>query len=323
MGAASLALSDGGVALRVPKSAVIAEPLKLDFTGLGHVRALLVVEEGASLTLVENAAATSFRNVGFEIVLEAEAKLEHVRVSPLAAEGMYDGASPGAGIVTGIGRIGGREVVIVANDPTVKGGTYFPMTVKKHLRAQEIALTNRLPCLYLVDSGGAFLPLQSEVFPDKEHFGRIFRNQAVLSAAGLRQVAIVLGEVVQDVALLVADAALHRDGAEHLIDRRAQRLAAVEDDEDALVEIQAAVDEVSEQVPGDGGVLGAAVPEPERDLHALRVDAECDDAAAALQIDPVDHQRRQPRVLQRPRHQLRELLAGATDELARRARFRH
>lgn len=116
-----------------------------------------------------------------------------LELSPLAADGMYDGASPGAGIVTGIGRIGGREVVVVANDPTVKGGTYFPMTVKKHLRAQEIALANRLPCLYLVDSGGAFLPLQSEVFPDKEHFGRIFRNQAVLSAHGLRQVAIVLG----------------------------------------------------------------------------------------------------------------------------------
>src|SRR4051794_22737914 len=116
-----------------------------------------------------------------------------LELSPLAAEGMYDGASPGAGIVTGIGRIGGREVVVVANDPTVKGGTYFPMTVKKHLRAQEIALANHLPCLYLVDSGGAFLPLQSEVFPDKEHFGRIFRNQAVLSASGLRQVAIVLG----------------------------------------------------------------------------------------------------------------------------------
>jgi acetyl-CoA carboxylase carboxyltransferase component len=116
-----------------------------------------------------------------------------LELSPLAADGMYDGACPGAGIVTGIGRIGGREVVIVANDPTVKGGTYFPMTVKKHLRAQEIALTNRLPCLYLVDSGGAFLPLQSEVFPDRDHFGRIFRNQAVLSAQGLRQVAIVLG----------------------------------------------------------------------------------------------------------------------------------
>ncbi|MGH2603189.1 MAG: carboxyl transferase domain-containing protein, partial [Dehalococcoidia bacterium] len=100
---------------------------------------------------------------------------------------------PGAGIATGIGWIGGREVVVVANDPTVKGGTYFPMTVKKHVRAQEIATANHLPCLYLVDSGGAFLPLQSEVFPDKEDFGRIFRNQALLSAQGLRQVAIVLG----------------------------------------------------------------------------------------------------------------------------------
>jgi acetyl-CoA carboxylase carboxyltransferase component len=116
-----------------------------------------------------------------------------LELSPLAAEEMYDGASPGAGIVTGIGRIGGREVMIVANDPTVKGGTYFPMTVKKHVRAQEIALANHLPCLYLVDSGGAFLPLQSEVFPDRDHFGRIFRNQAVLSAHGLRQVAVVLG----------------------------------------------------------------------------------------------------------------------------------
>ncbi|MCC6792687.1 MAG: methylcrotonoyl-CoA carboxylase [Thermomicrobiales bacterium] len=116
-----------------------------------------------------------------------------LELSPLAAFGLYDDASPGGGIVTGIGRIGGREVVVVANDPTVKGGTYFPMTVKKHLRAQEIALVNRLPCLYLVDSGGAFLPLQSEVFPDRDHFGRIFRNQALLSAAGLRQVAIVLG----------------------------------------------------------------------------------------------------------------------------------
>ena len=116
-----------------------------------------------------------------------------LELSPLAADGMYDGASPGAGIVTGIGRIDGREAVIVANDPTVKGGTYFPMTVKKHLRAQEIAFANRLPCLYLVDSGGAFLPLQRDLFADRDHFGRIFRNQALLSAQGLRQVAAVLG----------------------------------------------------------------------------------------------------------------------------------
>jgi len=113
--------------------------------------------------------------------------------STMAAAGMYDDGAPGAGIVTGVGRVHGRECVIVANDATVKGGTYFPITVKKHLRAQEIALENGLPCIYLVDSGGAFLPLQAEVFPDKDHFGRIFYNQAQLSARGIPQVAAVLG----------------------------------------------------------------------------------------------------------------------------------
>jgi 3-methylcrotonyl-CoA carboxylase beta subunit len=113
--------------------------------------------------------------------------------SQLAAYGMYDGEVPAAGIVTGIGRIMGKECVVIANDATVKGGTYFPMTVKKHLRAQEIAGENRLPCLYLVDSGGAFLPAQDEVFPDREHFGRIFYNQARLSAAGIPQIALVMG----------------------------------------------------------------------------------------------------------------------------------
>ena len=116
-----------------------------------------------------------------------------LELSSLAAEGMYDGEVPAAGIITGVGRVDGRPVMIVANDPTVKAGTYYPQTVKKHLRAQTIALENRLPCLYLVDSGGAFLPLQSEVFPDRDHFGRIFHNQAVLSAAGIRQIAAVLG----------------------------------------------------------------------------------------------------------------------------------
>jgi acetyl-CoA carboxylase carboxyltransferase component len=116
-----------------------------------------------------------------------------LELSPLAAWGCYDGEAPGAGIVTGIGRIAGRECVVVANDATVKGGTYFPLTVKKHLRAQEIALENHLPCVYLVDSGGAFLPLQAEVFPDREHFGRIFYNQARMSAVGIPQVAVVLG----------------------------------------------------------------------------------------------------------------------------------
>ncbi|MEO5761258.1 MAG: carboxyl transferase domain-containing protein, partial [Vicinamibacteria bacterium] len=105
-----------------------------------------------------------------------------LEVCALAANGLYDGGAPSAGIVTGIGRVSGREVMIVANDASVKGGTYFPLTVKKHLRAQEIAQQNSLPCVYLVDSGGAFLPLQAEVFPDRDHFGRIFFNQARMSA---------------------------------------------------------------------------------------------------------------------------------------------
>jgi len=116
-----------------------------------------------------------------------------LELSPLAAHGMYEGAAPAAGIITGIGRVNAIEVVVVANDATVKGGTYFPMTVKKHLRAQEVALENRLPCIYLVDSGGAFLPLQDEVFPDKEHFGRIFYNQARMSALNIPQIAVVMG----------------------------------------------------------------------------------------------------------------------------------
>src|SRR5271167_5273667 len=116
-----------------------------------------------------------------------------LEIAPLAADGMYDGECPGAGIITGIGRISGRECMIVANDATVKGGTYYPITVKKHLRAQEIASQNRLPCIYLVDSGGAFLPRQDEVFPDRDHFGRIFFNQANLSARGIPQIAVVMG----------------------------------------------------------------------------------------------------------------------------------
>jgi acetyl-CoA carboxylase carboxyltransferase component len=116
-----------------------------------------------------------------------------LELSALAANGLYDDEAPSAGIVTGIGRIEGTTCVIVANDATVKGGTYYPMTVKKHLRAQEIALENQLPCVYLVDSGGAFLPLQADVFPDRDHFGRIFYNQARMSAAGIPQVALVMG----------------------------------------------------------------------------------------------------------------------------------
>jgi len=116
-----------------------------------------------------------------------------LELSPLAAHGLYGGEAPGAGLITGIGSIHGREALIIANDATVKGGTYFPLTVKKHLRAQEIALEHALPCVYLVDSGGAYLPLQDEVFPDRDHFGRIFYNQAQMSARGIAQIAVVMG----------------------------------------------------------------------------------------------------------------------------------
>ncbi|HUP65514.1 MAG TPA: carboxyl transferase domain-containing protein [Thermoanaerobaculia bacterium] len=126
-----------------------------------------------------------------ELLLDPETPF--LELSPLAANGMYEDEAPAAGIVTGIGRVEGRECLLIANDATVKGGTYFPMTVKKHLRAQEIAEQNRLPCIYLVDSGGAFLSLQAEVFPDREHFGRIFFNQARMSAMGIPQIAAVMG----------------------------------------------------------------------------------------------------------------------------------
>jgi 3-methylcrotonyl-CoA carboxylase beta subunit len=133
--------------------------------------------------------------------LTARERIEHLcdpgaaflELSPLAAEGMYDGDAPAAGIVTGVGEIEGRTCVIVANDATVKGGTYYPITVKKHLRAQEVAIQNNLPCVYLVDSGGAFLPMQDDVFPDRDHFGRIFFNQATMSAQGIAQISAVMG----------------------------------------------------------------------------------------------------------------------------------
>jgi acetyl-CoA carboxylase carboxyltransferase component len=126
-----------------------------------------------------------------DCLIDADAPF--LELSPLAANGMYEDDAPSAGIVTGIGQVEGKQVAIVANDATVKGGTYYPMTVKKHLRLQEIAEQNHLPCVYLVDSGGAFLPLQADVFPDRDHFGRIFFNQANLSAKGIAQVAVVMG----------------------------------------------------------------------------------------------------------------------------------
>ncbi|HSO02510.1 MAG TPA: carboxyl transferase domain-containing protein, partial [Gaiellaceae bacterium] len=116
-----------------------------------------------------------------------------LEIAPLAANGLYGDECPGAGVIAGIGLVHGRHVLVISNDATVKGGTYYPMTVKKHLRAQEIAAENRLPCIYLVDSGGAYLPMQDEVFPDRDHFGRIFYNQARMSAAKIPQIAAVLG----------------------------------------------------------------------------------------------------------------------------------
>ena len=139
-----------------------------------------------------------------------------LEVAPLAAEGLYGGEAPAAGVITGIGLVHGRQVMVVCNDATVKGGTYYPLTVKKHLRAQAIALENRLPCIYLVDSGGANLPRQDEVFPDREHFGRIFFNQANMCARGIPQIAVVMGSCTAGGAYVPAmsdDG--HREGAGH------------------------------------------------------------------------------------------------------------
>ncbi len=154
---------------------------------------LALVKLGGGPKYLERHAAQGKLPVRERIDLLLDPGSPFLELSALAAWDLYDGDAPSAGIVTGIGRVSGREVLIVANDATVKGGTYYPLTVKKHVRAQEVALQNHLPCVYLVDSGGAFLPLQAEVFPDRDHFGRIFFNQARMSAAGIPQVAVVMG----------------------------------------------------------------------------------------------------------------------------------
>ncbi len=214
-----------------------------------------------------------------------------LELSPLAADGMYGDEAPGAGIVTGIGRVAGRETMIVANDATVKGGSYYPITVKKHLRAQEIAAQNRLPCVYLVDSGGAFLPMQADVFPDRDHFGRIFYNQATMSAAGIPQIAAVMGSCTAGGAYVPAmsDEAIIVDGvgtiflggpplvraatgeqisAEELggglvhtqISGVADHLA--EDDEHALELVRAAVGNLGSEAAADWPVTPAEQIEP-------------------------------------------------------------
>jgi len=186
-----------------------------------HEAAMAPVHEAAALAIGGGGEAARERHVARGKILPREriARLidpgsPFLEVGLFAAHDMYDGASPAAGVVAGIGRVAGHEVMIVSNDATVKGGTYYPMTVKKHLRAQEIAAQNRLPCVYLVDSGGANLPSQDEVFPDRDHFGRIFFNQANMSAQGIPQIAVVMGSctaggayvpAMSDVAIIVRE----------------------------------------------------------------------------------------------------------------------
>ena len=156
-------------------------------------RRLAEVKQGGGAALIARHTARGKLFVRDRVERLLDPGTAFLELSPLAANGLYDGDAPAAGLVTGIGTVHGRQVMVVANDATVKGGTYYPLTVKKHVRAQEIALENRLPCVYLVDSGGAFLPMQDEVFPDRDHFGRIFYNQARMSAEGVPQLAVVMG----------------------------------------------------------------------------------------------------------------------------------
>src|SRR3954471_9260782 len=191
---AAMAVLRSRLDLRAPESTANADAMK---TLVGDLRARLADVAGRPAGGDDEATARP-RSRGKLPVRERIDRLidpgsAFLELSPLAAGGLYDDEAPAAGIVTGLGRIEATLCVIVANDATVKGGTYFPITVKKHLRAQEIALENGLPCIYLVDSGGAFLPLQAEVFPDREHFGRIFYNQAQMSKAGIPQIAVVMG----------------------------------------------------------------------------------------------------------------------------------
>ena len=252
-----------------------------------------------------------------------------LELSSLAAEEMYDGDAPGAGIVTGIGMVEGRQIVIVANDPTVKGGTYFPITVKKHLRAQEIAFQNRLPCLYLVDSGGAFLPLQSEVFPDREHFGRIFRNQALLSAHGIRQVAAVLGSctaggayvpAMSDEAIIVRGAGTIFLGGPPLVKAATGEEITAEElgGADVHGRISGVVDYIANDEEDALHLARRAMSVPGRSLPALPWDraqtvAPVEDPEDILGLIPPD-----PRTPSDPRPLLRRILDGSRlDEFKR------
>ncbi|MGH6777067.1 MAG: carboxyl transferase domain-containing protein, partial [Bradyrhizobium sp.] len=177
-------------------------PTSTDFAGNAGAMRALVAELKDKLDLVAGGGGEASRTrhtsrgkmlARQRVDLLLDPGTAFLELSPLAAYGLYGGDVHSASVVTGVGRIAGRECVVVANDATIKGGTYYPMTVKKHLRAQDVARQNNLPCVYLVDSGGAFLPMQDEIFPDERHFGRIFYNQAQMSAAGIPQIAIVMG----------------------------------------------------------------------------------------------------------------------------------
>ncbi|SOE46237.1 Methylcrotonyl-CoA carboxylase carboxyl transferase subunit [plant metagenome] len=200
-----------------------------------------------------------------------------LELSPMAAHGLYDGEAPGAGLITGIGRVAGTQCMIVCNDATVKGGTYYPATVKKHLRAQEIAAENRLPCLYLVDSGGANLPRQDEVFPDRDHFGRIFYNQANMSAAGIAQIAVVMGSctaggayvpAMSDESIIVRNQGTIFLGGPPLVKAATGEVVSVED---------LGGGDVHTRLSGVADHLAA------NDLHALRL---ARDAVARLNLQP-------------------------------------
>jgi 3-methylcrotonyl-CoA carboxylase beta subunit len=242
-----------------------------------------------------------------------------LELSPLAADGMYDGDAPAAGIITGVGRVSGRECVIIANDATVKGGTYYPVTVKKHLRAQEVALHNNLPCVYLVDSGGAFLPRQDEVFPDREHFGRIFYNQATMSRRGIPQIAAVLGSctaggayvpAMSDEAVIVREQGTIFLGGPPLVKAATGEVVTAE--ELGGGELHSYVSGVTDHLAEDDadalrivrGIVTTLAPRAPRPWDVTRTEAPLHDQAELYGVVPAD--------LRTP-YDVREVIARITD----------
>jgi 3-methylcrotonyl-CoA carboxylase beta subunit len=226
-----------------------------------------------------------------------------LELSPLAAHGLYGGDAPGAGVITGVGRVAGRECVVVANDATVKGGTYYPMTVKKHLRAQEVALHNRLPCIYLVDSGGAYLPEQDSVFPDREHFGRIFYNQAQMSGRGIPQIAAVMGSctaggayvpAMSDEAVIVRDQGTIFLGGPPLVKAATGEVVTAE--ELGGGELHSRVSGVTDHLAADDahalrivrGIVGTLGPRAPRPWDVAPVEAPLEDPASVYDVVPTD-----------------------------------